>query len=55
MTFMQAIPTSEGGPQEVETLLSEAFVLSTLYQGSQAHLTHVENQNQQQELGRYLQ
>jgi len=58
MTFMQAIPTSEWGPQEVETLLSEAFVLSTLYQGSQAHLTHVENQDhqqQQKELGRYLQ
>ena len=54
MSFMQTIPTSEWDPQEVETMLSEAFVLSTLHQGSQAHLTYVENQHQQQELGRYL-
>lgn len=59
MTFLQAVPTSEWGPCEVETLVSEAFVLSTLYQGSQAHLTHVESTrdaaHDPQELGGYLQ
>jgi len=37
--FMQNIPTSSWGDGEVEIVLSQAFVLSTLFQGSDAHLT----------------
>lgn len=36
--FMQRIPTDEWGDTEVEILLSQAYVLSTLFQGSDAHL-----------------
>lgn len=39
--FMQNIPTSEWGDAEVEVLLSQAFVLSTLFGGSDAHLANV--------------
>lgn len=36
--FMQNIPTSDWGESEIEILLSQAFVLSTLFHGSDAHL-----------------
>mmetsp|Transcript_16299 Transcript_16299/g.20286 ORF Transcript_16299/g.20286 Transcript_16299/m.20286 type:complete len:453 (-) Transcript_16299:271-1629(-) len=37
--FMQNMPTADWGDAEVEVLLSQAFVLSTLFGGSDAHLT----------------
>ena len=37
--FMQAMPTSDWGTTEIEMLLSQAYVLSTLFGGSDAHLT----------------
>lgn len=37
--FMQHIPTDDWGDIEIEILLSQAFVLSTLFGGSDAHLT----------------
>lgn len=37
--FMQNIPTNDWGDKEIEIVLSQAFVLSTLFQGSEAHLT----------------
>lgn len=37
--FMQNIPTSDWGDNEIEILLSQAYVLSTLFHGSDAHLT----------------
>lgn len=37
--FMQEIPTADWGSTEIEILLSQAFVLSTLFGGSDAHLT----------------
>jgi hypothetical protein len=37
--FMQDIPTSDWTDTEIEVLLSQAFVLSTLFKGSDAHLT----------------
>lgn len=36
--FMQRMPTDEWGDTEIEILLSQAFVLSTLFGGSDAHL-----------------
>jgi TBC1 domain family member 2 len=36
--FMQNIPTSEWCDTEIEVLLSQAYVLSTLFKGSDAHL-----------------
>lgn len=39
MTLLQELPTSTWGPEDVETLLSEAFVLSSLYRDSPAQLT----------------
>jgi hypothetical protein len=36
--FMQQIPTTDWGDTEVEMLLSQAYVLSTLFGGSDAHL-----------------
>mmetsp|Transcript_7271 Transcript_7271/g.12057 ORF Transcript_7271/g.12057 Transcript_7271/m.12057 type:complete len:516 (+) Transcript_7271:167-1714(+) len=36
--FMQRLPTEEWGDTEIEILLSQAFVLSTLFGGSDAHL-----------------
>ena len=36
--FMQQVPTEDWGETEVEMLLSQAFVLSTLFGGSEAHL-----------------
>lgn len=38
--FMQNIPTEDWGNDEVEILLSQAFVLSTLFDGSDAHLNN---------------
>lgn len=37
--FMQNVPTSDWSDSEIEVLLSQAFVLSTLFHGSDAHLT----------------
>lgn len=37
--FMQNMPTENWGDAEIEVLLSQAFVLSTLFGGSDAHLT----------------
>jgi len=36
--FMQNVPTSDWTDNEIEVLLSQAFVLSTLFHGSDAHL-----------------
>lgn len=41
--FMQDIPTKEWTDTEIEMLLSQAFVLSTLFGGSDAHLTNNNN------------
>mmetsp|Transcript_11370 Transcript_11370/g.24160 ORF Transcript_11370/g.24160 Transcript_11370/m.24160 type:complete len:522 (-) Transcript_11370:49-1614(-) len=41
--FMQNIPTDDWGDREVEILLSSAYVLSTLFGGSEAHLNVVRN------------
>jgi TBC1 domain family member 2 len=37
--FMQDMPTADWGAVEIEMLLSQAYVLSTLFGGSDAHLT----------------
>lgn len=37
--FMQEIPTNDWEDTEIEVLLSQAYVLSTLFKGSDAHLT----------------
>jgi len=37
--FMQQVPTEDWGETEIEMLLSHAYVLSTLFGGSDAHLT----------------
>jgi hypothetical protein len=39
--FMQNMPTGDWGDREIEILLSSAFVLSTLFEGSEAHLNVV--------------
>ena len=39
----QNMPTDNWGDREVEILLSSAFVLSTLFGGSDAHLNVVRN------------
>jgi TBC1 domain family member 2 len=36
--FMQAVPTEDWAETEIEMLLSQAYVLSTLFGGSDAHL-----------------
>ncbi|CAN0466081.1 unnamed protein product [Scytosiphon promiscuus] len=36
--FLQDMPTKEWGEEEVEPLLSQAFILSTLFEGSPNHL-----------------
>jgi hypothetical protein len=38
--FMQQVPTDAWGETEIEMLLSQAYVLSTLFGGSDAHLTN---------------
>jgi len=38
--FMQNMPTADWGTTEIEVLLSQAFVLSTLFEGSDAHLNN---------------
>lgn len=40
MCFLQDFPAKEWGTDEVETLLSEAFILSTLFRDSPSHLAH---------------
>ena len=39
MLFLQELPTKEWGAAEMETLLSEAFILSTSFKDAQHHLT----------------
>jgi len=36
---LKAMPTGDWGDKEIEMLLSQAYVLSTLFGGSDAHLT----------------
>jgi hypothetical protein len=36
----QEVPTEDWGETEIEMLLSQAYVLSTLFGGSDAHLTN---------------
>ncbi len=43
--FMQNIPTSDWDDSKIEIVLSQAFVLSTLFQGSDAHLMSSANGN----------
>lgn len=38
--FMQEIPTEKWTDTEIEVLLSQAFILSTLFKGSDAHLSN---------------
>jgi len=38
MLFMQKLPTSRWGLQEIETLLAEAYVLKSLFHSSPKHL-----------------
>ena len=40
-TQTQNMPTDDWGDREIEILLSSAFVLSTLFGGSEAHLNVV--------------
>lgn len=40
--FLQTMPTQDWGVVEMEVLLSQAYVLSTLFQGSDAHLANTE-------------
>lgn len=42
--FMQDMPTQDWGDTEIEMLLSQAYVLSTLFGGSDAHLTSSQHQ-----------
>jgi len=39
--LLQNMPTNDWGDREIEILLSSAFVLSTLFGGSEAHLNVV--------------
>ena len=38
LTFLQDMPTSGWGEDEVEPVLSQAYILSTLFEGSPSHL-----------------
>jgi hypothetical protein len=38
--FLQSLPTKEWGPNEVETLLSQAYMLSTCFESSQNHISY---------------
>jgi hypothetical protein len=38
VTFLQDVPTNEWGNRDVEELLSQSFILKTLYDGAQNHL-----------------
>ena len=40
MILLQSLPTQDWGEKEVEMLLSEAFMLKSLFHNSQAHLAH---------------
>lgn len=39
--FLQDLPTAEWGEDEVEPVLSQAYILSTLFDGSPSHLTWI--------------
>lgn len=39
MLFLQNLPTIDWGEQEVEPILSQAFILSTLFEDSPSHLS----------------
>uniref|UniRef100_A0A7S4ASG3 Rab-GAP TBC domain-containing protein n=1 Tax=Pseudo-nitzschia australis TaxID=44445 RepID=A0A7S4ASG3_9STRA len=43
--FMQQVPTDDWGETEIEMLLSHAYVLRSLFEGSDAHLTSNSNLN----------
>ena len=36
--FLQALPTANWGDEEIETLLAQAYVLQSMFGGSDAHL-----------------
>jgi TBC1 domain family member 2 len=38
MLFLQEMPTMEWGERDVEPVLSQAFILASLYEGAQSHL-----------------
>ena len=38
--FLQSLPTADWGNDEIETLLSEAYILSTLFSNAPSHLQH---------------
>lgn len=38
MMFLQALPTKDWTEQDIELLLSEAFIWQSLFQDSRAHL-----------------
>jgi hypothetical protein len=38
MMFLQALPTRDWTEKDIELLLSEAFILQSLFKGSSAHL-----------------
>lgn len=39
ITFLQELPTAEWGEDEVEPVLSQAYILSTLFDNSPSHLS----------------
>jgi len=39
MLFMQKFPTEQWRPQQIETLLAEAYVLKSLFHSSPKHLS----------------
>lgn len=39
LMFLQELPTGEWGEEDIEPILSQAFILSTLYDGSDNHLS----------------
>lgn len=38
ISFLQNLPTSEWGEEEIEPILSQAFILSTMFENSPSHL-----------------
>lgn len=38
LMFLQELPTTEWGEENVEPILSQAFILSTLFDSSPSHL-----------------
>jgi TBC1 domain family member 2 len=39
LIFLQNLPTADWGEEEVEPILSQAFILSTLFENSPSHLS----------------